>query len=482
VIHERSFLRSPRKQILLGCVLVGLLYLIVLYRAGRVPSLDDIMISMVVAIFLNFGLIPPNVRSLIVDLFLFGLSLIVWLGFFAQFVLPLHNGRERLEAVRRLFLYVTGRHGPALTIQNGEVRQRRMEGERRGSGVILLDTASASVLRTPIAFTRAVGPGTVFTTRFETIAGMVDLHKQTRRIGPREDDDPFAGQGEDESEQEFTQRQERTWETRGLTRDGVEVIPNIMTIFHLESQTGQGNTQFGYNPESVWRAIAHEGIDPKKTRDTQQHRVRWDWLPVYMAADLWREYLRKFTLSELFAFPTMQPSTVTAFETIQEFVLARMTRPSVKRLDDLGRPLSGRPAPSREFYILRDRGLEVTSVVISSLRFPAAVEDRLIEQWRADWADRADREQRLVNQQRSMERYKGEEIAIMDFGKSTSRLLGDHLLHKAQTPAQAPALKETVEMLVRGTLDHCTGDADLYPHLTNEKTDLVNLIEWIGRY
>ena len=224
--------------------------------------------------------------------------------FFAQFVLPVRTLEERSLVFNRLRTYLSSKHGPAIFIENGEVQHRSQELRRRGAGVIVLDTASAAVLRNATAFTRAIGPGIVFTDQKEYIAGTVDLHSQSRKIGPIDKDtDPFAPQQKDESREAYQRREERRWETSGLTRDGVEVIPVISATFRLDSKPCEGGTMFGYNPNSVWRAIATEGIDPGAPTDARSRRVPWNWLPVYLAADLWREYLRKFTLNELFTQP-----------------------------------------------------------------------------------------------------------------------------------------------------------------------------------
>ena len=62
------------------------------------------------------------------------------------------------------------------------------------------------------------------------------------------------------------------------------------------SKRGEGGTQYGYKPESIRLAATKEGIVPMHLRD-----VRWFELPAYIAVDVWREYLGKFTLDELFA-------------------------------------------------------------------------------------------------------------------------------------------------------------------------------------
>jgi hypothetical protein len=489
---DDSIFRNPRKQIYLVSFIFIVWYGILVYKTGGL-SIDDIFITMLAMMFGLYrrlgllqgdlgarDLIPENVQAILRDGWFFLFVLIVGLMFYAQFVLPLHNTRERWEAFTRLVLYVLRRHGPAINIVDGVAQHSTAELERRGRGVIILDTASAAVLRTPTRFTRAVGPGTVFTRKNETIANAFSLHLQKKSLGPRMGEDPFSDQDEEETEQEYKMRVERRYETRGTTRDGVEVVPTISTVFKLDNEPNEGHTQFGYNAATIWKANGREGIDPQKGTDTQQRRVRWDWLPTFMAAELWREYLSKFTLNELY----MRPNEVveeTAFQKIERFVRARLTEPRVGNLNEFGKPAGRGKMTSPEYMRLRERGLRVKQVVITNVRFPPEFEARLLGQWRDRWQDQARSTEMMTQQLRSKKRIEGEETALKEFADYASRLLGDHLIHKAPDPSMAPDLSQSLELLVRGTHDQAVMDDYLRPWITSEKQDLVDLIEWIRR-
>ena len=43
-----------------------------------------------------------------------------------------------------------------------------------------------------------------------------------------------------------------------------------------------------------------EGINPNISSDSPRHRIAWNQLPASLAVDIWREYVGKFTLDELF--------------------------------------------------------------------------------------------------------------------------------------------------------------------------------------
>jgi hypothetical protein len=415
------------------------------------------------------------------DLVLFFIVLAFWLFVFAQFVMPVTTLNERAQVTERIFAYHTGSHGPAIFIENGKIRQGAHEKNRRGPGVALLDTASAAVLRNAHAFTRSVGPGVVFTAGSEYFESAVDLHRQVVSIGLREETDPFAPKGSDESLEEYHDRQKQRYLTSALTRDGVEVVPVVATVFHLISEPGQGKTLYGYNPISVWKAIAREGVNPEAPIDSDRRHVPWNWLPVYIAVDLWREYLRKFTLNELFAFTTKSNGGSesgprrTAFDTISDMIQARMTMPEVEDLDDSGRP-TGIIRPSLEYSILKDRGIHVLGASVRSLRFPQVVEAKLLEQWKGTWLMRAHQERKEVETQHSNERVEGQDLALKEFSSTVSLALYNRLQQHPE-----PSLAESLKELVEGTLKLSLRDSELQPRLTNQKAGLVELIDWIGK-
>ena len=61
-----------------------------------------------------------------------------------------------------------------------------------------------------------------FTENNEIIANKpVDLHKQVQRVGPREAENPFASQKEDQHDEEYNAIQSRREMVRAWTRDGI---------------------------------------------------------------------------------------------------------------------------------------------------------------------------------------------------------------------------------------------------------------------
>lgn len=128
--------------------------------------------------------------------------------FFSQFVLPIQNPKHRREIAARVSNFESGRRGPALFVKNGRVILHEGEAGKRGAGVIVLDTASALVLRTDTEIKDTVGPGIKFTSGNEYIAGSVDLRSQWQFIGPLASDQPFLNPASNPSKASNERRQQ----------------------------------------------------------------------------------------------------------------------------------------------------------------------------------------------------------------------------------------------------------------------------------
>ena len=296
---------------------------------------------------LRMGGIRANLFEIFVDLAcVFPLLLVFWMAFFAQFVLPVRTFRDRQKMFDRLVTYLMGGHGPALFIENGQIKEHSGERLKQGPGVLWLDSASAAVTRTAVSIMQTIGPGVHFINAGEYIAGTVDLHVQSQLIGPKENDKPFAAKKDNQPQEEWDQVQDRRKQVSALTRDGIEVIPNISISFRVNTgfpKERQPGSRFGYrtgvrrsdryneekDKEAIRKAILAEGINPNAVPDSPRRRVAWNELPAALAVDVWREYAAKFTLDELFQ-PTQQVSPPFA---------AAIAQPTEDEIDPLSQPL-----------------------------------------------------------------------------------------------------------------------------------------------
>jgi hypothetical protein len=286
----------------------------------------------------RMGGIQAGLVDIFIDLVcIFPVLLLLWIAFFAQFVLPVHTFRDRQKIFSRLLTDLFGGHGPALFIENGIIKEHSGERLKSGPGVLWLDSASAAVTRSAVAIRQTIGPGVHFMESGEFIAGTVDLHIQSQTVGPKESDKPFNAKSDGQTDEEYHQIQDRRKQVSALTRDGIEVVPNISVSFRVDTgfpKEGEPGSHFGYrtgvtkrakaneekDKESIRKAILGEGVNPNIQPGSPRHRVAWNQLPAALAVDVWREYVAKFTLDELFApdqevpVPPMQPPQPTEEE------------------------------------------------------------------------------------------------------------------------------------------------------------------------
>src|SRR5512138_1901266 len=252
-----------------------------------------------------------NLAGIVADIVLVALLYQACLFFYAQFILPTRSLDERRRIADRMKLHASGGHGPAIFVKNGRKVERVGESDKAGPGLLWIDTASAVVTRTFATFKQVLGPGVHFIDANERIASVISLHPQTQTIGAKPLDDPFEPIKENVTEDERRQYQEMTarcMAVRGTTRDGIEVIPTISVTFKINAKPagdGETGTRFGFNAEAVERAARGEGINPNSSTE-EKRRVAWNQLPGLMAAELWREFLSKYTLTELFE-PGLKP-------------------------------------------------------------------------------------------------------------------------------------------------------------------------------
>lgn len=462
--------RSQLIRIILGLVGLGIVYLVFALWGSDLLS---------------------KVSTLLIDFLLCMGGLIFWMFFFSQFILPVRKKQDRMMVAERLFDYMMGYHGPVVFIESGVVRERKKENQRKGPGLIWLDTASAALLRSSTRFTRAVGPGIVFTDKKETIAGTLDLHIQSCNIGPKDGEDVFIARLKRESKDDFNERQQRRFATQAITRDSHEIIPNISVSYRLDARDGEGGTQFGYRAVSVEKAISGRPNDASETTDSRDKDTNWQELPAHLAANVWRETLAKFTLNELFE-TSIENAGTTALQKIIRHVNDRLQNEFVDRLDDYGKPVyqtdelgnpviapDGKPIIlqdiSREFRILKSRGLRVTSVNISNLRFQPKVEGELLANWRTSWLDRARRERDLVERRRNYASVEGRRAAEIDFAVGVSNGLNNY---SADDNLEG---KEILKALIQGNILLCQEDPQFLSLTMQDVNDLRELLEWLEK-
>lgn len=389
-----------------------------------------------------------------------------WVYFFSQFVLPVKTPQERHEIYHRVN---SGADGPALFIKNGEVVLRAGEEKKRGSGVILVDTASAAVLRTDTEIRDTIGPGITFTRRGEYIAGTVDLRTQFQAIGPIPGDQPFAPPTE--FNKQYVSVQKRRQETSGLTRDGFEVVLGISIKFSVqkpeagvEDPDAQVISRYGFNREAVEKAIVRKMVQVGNG-DNAVH-LPWNRLPAHLTINLWREYVRKFKFSELFT-----SEKVSGLQTIEEMINRRLRQMKVVELSDTGIPTTGQTF-SPEAQYLFDRGIQVEQVKFHCLYFDPALEEKIIQAWETDWLGNAKKEQKQLEEWEALIDTSAREEALKSFAELASRPF-----FTKPRPSQNPY--STLQLLFQEVKSSVVADHNVQSNLEDEIRKMDDFLKWL---
>lgn len=344
--------------------------------------------------------------SIGLDLGLFLLILVGTVALVAQFVLPVKSLAERGAVIQRLFDYLSGARGPVMYIRNGRTVESAGERGRRGSGVLLVDYASAGVLRTDTEFTRAIGPGVTFTVPGERLAEPLDLRLQCRRT-------PGATPSVDGGGQQPA--------SLALSEDGIPISADLAVWFMLDPghtstpRSGQfpNLPPYEYNPRAAERAVF--GHTYRQGAD-----VPWSDLPLLILIDLWREEAKRCRLED---FLGDRGDASGSLETIEANLRARLVPP----LEEVPPEPEAADTTGREYRLLRARGIRVLDVRIEGLHVPEAVRAEHLRRWREGWEAGVDDRLSQGRQQARASQVVGERGAIKDLVEALTRTLGGDL-------------------------------------------------------
>jgi hypothetical protein len=336
------FHRRPAIRTILGIALWAAAYIVV-FRAADPESAS-------LALTLDAGLL--------------GAAAVVTLILMSQFVLPVKTWDERLAVLARLLDYAIGVRGPVLFLREGKTIAAKGEQSRQGRGVLLADYTSAGVLRTQTRYTRAIGPGVSFTQAGERLADSLDLRRQTRRIhGLSPTAEVLKDKGGTDS--------------LALTEDGISVSAEIKVTFMLDpghrSPPREGQfphlPPYEFNPRAAERAVyghAHREDAP----------TEWSDLPLLIAADVWREEVKRWPLQALITSVGDGPSALDQIERAMKSRLIGST--------SAGDGEKGAEA-SHEMDVLRRRGVRILDIEIGYLQVPEEVRQEHLRRWREGW-------------------------------------------------------------------------------------------------
>lgn len=314
----------------------------------------------------NSGGLRVNLFFIVLDLALFILIFLSFLFVFSQFFFPITNFESRLLSFKRLLLYIICQHGPVSIVKDGSISHINRNLRRNNPGLILLDSASAAMLRNEQGLNRVVGPGIVFTEKKEIAVSSADLHVQRRWLGPLVNENPFSMKRKTKNSATYQEKSSRADQTRGFTREGIVIIPSFSFSFKLISSSGDGGTSFGFNPISVERALIDQ---PVEMRNAEKETTVLDWyeLPGLLLVEVWRETLEKFSLAELF----QKESAL--LKLIIEHMRDRLTKSEINEIGTSG-VLTDKKTVSDEFHLLQKRGICFLELHLQQLWFPQEIE------------------------------------------------------------------------------------------------------------
>ena len=109
----------------------------------------------------------------------------------------------------------------------------------------------------------------------------------------------------------------------------------------------------------------------------------------------------------------------TALQVINDMVKARLTQPEVRLLDDQGRYAEG-TIHSKEYDLLKERGLVVLGIGIGGLMFDRRIEEIIINNWSANWLKNAEAERKRIERQKNVMESAAREKALIDYAKTIS--------------------------------------------------------------
>ncbi len=405
-------------------------------------------------VFLSAAEENPIYRTLLIDLDLLLLVALAMLAITAQFVLPVEKPTDRVAVIRRLLGHALGERGPVMFIHEGEAIEAHGESERVGPGVFLVDQASAVVFRTDTAFTRAAGPGVIFTQPGERLAEALDLRRHERHIAS----EPQPAENEIRAENVPAQ-------SRAITRDGIPISAEIVVEFMLdpghEAEPREGRNPekppFEFHRASVERAVYGHVF-------SEFEDVPWTELPVRVVIDLWREEVKRWSLSDLLE----DHEGHAPIERIRATILTKL-KPSDPAEDD-----ESALQTSREASIIQSRGIRILGLHIHNLRVPAEIQAERQLQWRERWSgavqdDLADATEQVEHYRRQGNR-DANQVLLTNLTSSLVELLA---------AGQSPARRDTLNLIVADAI-RMLNDEDLLPESRSLASQLQTIIETLS--
>lgn len=168
-----------------------------------------------------------------------------------------------------------------------------------------------------------------------------------------------------------------------------------------------------------------------------------------------------------------QTELKTALEVINEMVKARLTKQFVDYLDETGQRIEHHPPVlSREYELLKNRGLKVINVSISNLRLNPEVDKEIIGKWEANWLAHAKAEKDQIENRKSLVETAGQGEAMKRYAKWLSQAV-------VQANPKRGEVKEALKSLLERTHAIVVQNNQLRREMSTELQDVEEILRWI---
>jgi hypothetical protein len=183
--------------------------------------------------------------------------------------------------------------------------------------------------------------------------------------------------------------------------------------------------------------------------------------------NIWREYIRKFKLGDLFA-----TEGKSGLQTIEEMINRRVKQSDVMALDDTG-VSTGEWLESLEFKQLQSRGLEIMEVRIHNIIFDPVLEEQTIQQWSTEWMNIAKKEENHLKEKEALIETASRDEASKSFARIASRQFSG----KPTMPQQNPF--KTLQLLIQPLKEFMLNESNANSDTEMELRKLDEIWKWL---
>jgi hypothetical protein len=135
--------------------------------------------------------------------------------------------------------------------------------------------------------------------------------------------------------------------------------------------------------------------------------------------------------------------------------------------------------------LLQDRGIEVLYAPIRDFRFPARIEEQLVNNWLNAWQIRARADREAIEALRIDRQRLGTAEGQRDFTVQAVRSVEREMSHPPRARNADDHRVHTerlLELLLRGTISGAAADQSLGSRLTSEIRQILEVIDWLRRF